>query len=110
VTVSESAHAEHLALAHSEFARLRRRLRTLTEPAWRTRRDPVLTALARLAALTARLEGMGPRDLPDLPNYALADVAAVVGTDALTAVASPAYDADVVVVLDEFRRLLDVTR
>lgn len=64
----------------SDLDRLVRRLRGLTPRGWRAqdRADVV----RRLAADLVAIGGEGHR-LPDVPDYALPDVIAVVGADAL---------------------------
>ena len=66
----------------SDLDRLVRRLRTYTPRAWRGERrsESVRDLAKRLAAI-----GADGRELPDLPDYALPDVIAVLGADALDA-------------------------
>jgi hypothetical protein len=66
--------------AGADLDRLVRRLRSLTSRAWRTgERAAVVRALAeQLAAI-----GSPGRQLPEIPQHALADAIAVLGQDAL---------------------------
>ena len=71
----------------TELDRLVRRLRGFSPRSWRT--NGRLETVRRLAADLVELGGEGHR-LPDVPDYALADVIAVVGADALAADAAAA--------------------
>jgi hypothetical protein len=64
----------------SDLDRLVRRLRGLTARGWRT--HDRAGVVRRLADDLVAVGGHGHR-LPDVPDYALADVIAVVGADAL---------------------------
>jgi hypothetical protein len=64
----------------SELDRLVRRLRGLTSRGWQA--HDRAGVVRRLAAELVAIGGEGQR-LPDLPDFALADVIAVVGADAL---------------------------
>jgi hypothetical protein len=67
----------------SELDRLVRRLREFSPSAWTPRRrDAVLAVLRELAALG---DGFESRQVPDLPDHALADALAVIAGDALDA-------------------------
>jgi hypothetical protein len=66
----------------TDLDRLARRLRTLTPRSWRAQ-DRV-GVVRRLADDLVAIGGEG-HQLPDVPDYALADVIAVVGADALAA-------------------------
>lgn len=61
-----------------DLDQLVRRLRHLPPGAWPERRDAVRSLLVALA---------GPRPVPDLPDHALADAVAVIGSDAIVAAA-----------------------
>ncbi len=66
----------------TDLERLVRRLRGLTSRGWRT--NDRAAVVRRLAADLVAIGGEGHL-LPELPDHALADVIAVVGTDALAA-------------------------
>jgi hypothetical protein len=76
---------DQLALASDALELLIRRLRSLSDRAWSTRREPALVLLRQLAALGSAVEDVGPHEVPDLPDYALADAVALVGGDLLEA-------------------------
>jgi hypothetical protein len=75
-----------LQLAAADLDRLVRRLRSLSQAAWRSRREPVQAALAALVAMSVELEGR-QMDVPKLPDHVLADGIAVIGGDVLAAIA-----------------------
>ena len=64
----------------TDLDRLVRRLRTLTPSSWRA--NDRSSVVRRLAEDLVAIGGEG-HQLPDLPDYALADVIAVVGADAM---------------------------
>jgi hypothetical protein len=72
--------ADDATLAGEALDRLVRRLRRLSARAWR--QNGRAAAVRRLAADLAELGAPG-RSLPELPDYALGDVVAVLGHDAL---------------------------
>jgi hypothetical protein len=76
-----------------------RRLRGLTSRGWKT--NDRVGVVRRLAEDLVAIGGEGHR-LPDLPDYALADVIAVVGADAL-AVDGPAAQALIAAALEHTR-------
>jgi hypothetical protein len=85
VVTPDPAYDELLGLAGVELSRLIRRTGQLSGRAWSTRRAPVVALLGQLAELDAELEQTGPHELPDLPDHALSDALAVLGSDALEA-------------------------
>ncbi len=80
---SEVGYDERLALARGELARLVLRLRSLSLPAWRTRRAGIVAALGRLAELSGCAEDRAVPTLPMIADHALADAVAVIGGDAV---------------------------
>jgi hypothetical protein len=96
VAAAGEGYDELLGLAAAELNRLIRRLTQLTTRAWSTRREPVLRLIGELAALDAAVESTSLHEVPDLPDYALADATAVIGGDVLEALAAspdrPALD------------------
>jgi hypothetical protein len=71
----------------TDLDRLVRRLRGFSPRSWRV--DGRLEVIRRLAADLVEISGEGHR-LPDVPDYALPDVIAVLGADALAANAAAA--------------------
>jgi hypothetical protein len=83
----------------TDLDRLVRRLRTLTPRSWQA--NDRSGVVRRLAHDLVAIGGEG-HQLPDLPDYALADVIAVVGADAL-AVDAAAATALITKALEETR-------
>lgn len=71
-----------LAAAADNLARLVRRVRSLSPRALQQRREPLRTALARLVALEAELEGRH-LEPPNVADHMVADVIAVIGGEIL---------------------------
>jgi hypothetical protein len=87
VVAAGEGYDELLGLAAGELNRLIRRMTQLTTRAWSTRREPVLRLIRELAALDAAVESTRQHEVPELPDYALADATAVIGGDVLEALA-----------------------
>jgi len=89
--------------------RLVRRLRSLSESAWRSRREPVTVLLENLASLTGRLERIPAPVAPDLPVYALPDAVVLLGGDVLIALSRTPDLADLDLVDRWFREAFEET-
>jgi hypothetical protein len=110
VGFAEVGYDEQLALARGELARLVLRLRSLSPAAWRTRRKATLATFARLAEISATAEHRRMPALPKVADHALADAIAVVGGDAIAALATEP-DADLLsAVVATLREALETTR
>jgi hypothetical protein len=110
VTEPSPQYAEMLDLAHDELLRLVRRLQTLSESAWRSRREVVVFAADRFVELAAQAEGHVVRPLPDVASFALADVVAVTCGDVLAAITREPNADVLAAVLAEVRAALVATR
>jgi hypothetical protein len=75
-----------LAAARDDLGRLVRRLRSLSPGGWKSRQAAAQAALAGFVALEVDLEG-GPPFSPRVATHVLPDAIAVIGGDALTAIA-----------------------
>jgi hypothetical protein len=74
-----------LAAAAGDLDRLVRRCRSLTARGWEARRQPVTALLTKLAELSRLAEHGDAHVVPELPDHALADAVAVIGTDVIEA-------------------------
>jgi hypothetical protein len=101
---------ELLSLAAAELNRLIRRMTQLTARAWSTRREPVARLLQELAVLDAAVESTELHEIPDLPDYALADVTAVIGGDVLETLAATPDPAALDRLIAELRAAWSATR
>lgn len=101
---------ERLALAGGDLARLVLRLRSLSPPAWRSRRKAVVATLRRLAELSGRAEHRVLPAVPSVAVHALADAVAVVGGDAIAALAAGPDDDVLAAVVAALREALEATR
>jgi hypothetical protein len=110
VSAEEADYKVRLAFAEAELGRLVRRLRSLSPAAWQERRSSVLPGLGRLVVLTALAERQEVLELPAPADHVLADVAAVVGGDAIIALGIGPDDNLLADVIAEIRGILDVTR
>jgi hypothetical protein len=110
VSGSEVGYDERLALARGELARLVLRLRSLSPPAWRTRRAGVLAALSRLAQLSGHAEDRAVPPLPTIADHALADAVAVIGGDAVATLGVRADDDLLTDVVAALREALEASR
>jgi hypothetical protein len=101
---------EALSLARGELARLVLRLRSLSQAAWRPRRKSVIAALARLAELSGLAEHRAVPPVPAVADHALADAVAVIGGDALAALATDPDEEILAEVVAAMREALTLTR
>jgi len=101
---------ERLELTEAELDRLTRRLRSLSPRAWQTRRAYVVETLRALAEIGRAAERRDAYVVPDLPDYALPDAVAVIGRDALEALARTPVEQLLDRLLSELREALDSTR
>jgi hypothetical protein len=107
---TDPAYEHRLVLARGELARLVLRLRSLSPPAWRSRRKNVIATVDRLAALSGRAEQRAVPPVPSVAIHALADAVAVIGGDALAALTASPDDELLSEVVETVRSALDVTR
>jgi crotonobetainyl-CoA:carnitine CoA-transferase CaiB-like acyl-CoA transferase len=101
---------EALSLARGELARLVLRLRSLSPAAWRPRRKSVVIAVARLAELSGEAEQRAVPALPAIADHAFADAVAVIGGDALAALATRPDEGLLAAVVATMREALTITR
>lgn len=90
-----------------ELEKLVRRLRHLSPGAWARHRQQVHEVLCALAELGDSIE---PRQVPELPDHAMADAVAVIGGDAVDAAQRSADPQRVAAVGEALRRGLAATR
>ncbi|HTW19089.1 MAG TPA: hypothetical protein VME70_02625 [Mycobacteriales bacterium] len=106
----EPAYADRLVLARGDLARLVLRLRSLSPPAWRSRRKVVVSGLDRLARLSGRAEGREVPPVPPVAVHALADAVAVIGGDAIEALAGAPDEQLLTELVAVLREVLELTR
>jgi hypothetical protein len=87
--VPRDAFDTELASAREDLGRLVRRLRSLSPASWRDRQAAARAALDGFVALEVQLES-APLTPPMLATHVLPDAIAVVGGDALEAIAATA--------------------
>ncbi len=110
MTDGDPDYEHRLVLARGELARLVLRLRSLSPPAWRSRRKSAVAAVDRLADLSGRAEGRPVPPVPAIAMHALADAVAVVGGDVLAALSDSPDDDLLTAVVETIREALEQTR
>jgi hypothetical protein len=110
VAVAPGEYDERFKQANAHLDRLVRRLQSLSDAAWTSRRDPVVECLRRLVELDGVAEGLQMPRLPELASFALADAIAVVTGDVLAALADSPNGEVLAGVLLELEGALAATR
>jgi hypothetical protein len=110
VNGADPGYEQRLVLARGELARLVLRLRSLSPPAWRSRRKAVVDTIGRLAEMSGRAERRDVPAVPVIAVHALADAVAVIGGDAIAALADSPDEDLLTEVVTALREALDLTR